>query len=127
MISPNGLYFVEVLWLYPLFHFGKNRLRFLIARVVGSEDDIIAEGCSDISHYRAFAFVAIAPTAHYSSERLVVSAYIVDGFQHVFKGIGGMSIIYDGNDSRSRYGVLKAPCYKLYGADKRKCIDFINT
>ena len=80
---------MEVLWLYPLFHFGKNRLRFFVARVVGSEDNIIAEGCSDISHYRAFAFVAIAATTHYSSECLVVSAYIVDGFRTFFKRIGG--------------------------------------
>jgi hypothetical protein len=73
------------------FHIGEDLAGVFGAGVVGSEDDVVGEGFSGASHEGAFGFIAVAAAAEDAEEACGLE--FAEGFEGVFDGVGGVSVV----------------------------------
>ena len=98
--SANGLssvgdarHLVVILAFHSSLHLTYYLLRVLEARVVAGYYETVRQLHCRCSHLRTLVGVTVAASASHCDESLVVSAYLVDGRQHILQSVGSVCVV----------------------------------
>ena len=75
----------------------ENLFRVFAAWVVAGEYHLVATVGGFGSHHRALAVVAVATTATHGDYLSLAAHHIVDGGEHIHKGVGGVGVVHHGD------------------------------